>query len=139
MNIQTRRSWTKPEPSGSLRLTSRGLDILRVLLNYRFLLVSLLVERFFSSKCFADRRLRKLYNHGPVHRMVRQIIAGRQELIYVLAARGAQCLASEPETSVGGLGWSKGHSRVSQRFMDHELGVNRFRFLLEDAADVNPG
>ena len=134
-----RKRWTERTPSGRLEVSQRDLDLLETLNRYRFLPTSLLTDRFFTSKSFADRRLRKLYDQGIVDRILRPVAEGRPELIYTLDFTGARLLAREKGISPGELEWSKSKRQASTRFLDHELELNRFHFLLESAASETAG
>lgn len=134
-----RNRWTERTPTGRLEVSQRDMDLLKTLHRYRFLPTSLLMDRFFTSKSFADRRLRKLYDHGLVDRILRPVAEGRAELIYTLGSAGARLLAREKGISTGELKWSKSKRQASTRFLDHELEVNRFHFLLESVVAQTPG
>ena len=129
-----RNKWSERAPTGRLEVSQRDMDLLETLHRYRFLPTSLLMDRFFTSKSFADRRLRKLYDHGLVDRILRPVVEGRPELIHTLGPAGARLLARSMGISTEELKWSKSKRQASTRFLDHELEVNRFHFLLESAA-----
>ncbi|MEW6144122.1 MAG: replication-relaxation family protein [Thermodesulfobacteriota bacterium] len=136
---ERRRAWTERVPEERLELSPRDLEILRSLYTYRFLTSTQLAKMFFSSKSFADRRLRKLYDHGFLDRIQRPVTEGKSELLYSLWTEGARVLSKKLNMSRQELGWSKSKNRVRGEFLEHELEVTRFRLTIEEACKNNEG
>lgn len=136
---ERRRAWTERVPEERLELSPRDLEILRSLYTYRFLTSTQLAKMFFSSKSFADRRLRKLYDHGFLDRIQRPVTEGKSELLYSLWTEGARVLSKKLNMSRQELGWSKSKNRVRGEFLEHELEVTQFRLAIEEACKDNEG
>lgn len=133
-----RRAWTERVPDERLELSPRDMDILKSVYTYRFLTSTQLTKMFFTSKSFADRRLRRLYDHGFLDRIQRPVTEGKSELLYALWTEGARFLSRKFQISKEELGWSKSKNRVGGEFLEHELEVTRFRLTLEEAFKHNP-
>ncbi|MCH7950968.1 MAG: replication-relaxation family protein, partial [Candidatus Dadabacteria bacterium] len=136
---EKRRAWTERIPHERLELSPRDIEILRSVYTYRFLTSSQLTKMFFPSKSFADRRLRKLYDHGFLDRIQRPVTEGKCELLYALWTEGARVLSRKIKISREELGWSKSKNRVGGEFLEHELEVTQFRLALEEACRNNNG
>lgn len=136
---ERRRAWTVRVPEERLELNPRDMEILQSVYTYRFLTSTQLAKMFFSSKSFAYRRLRKLYDHGFLDRIQRPVTEGKSELLYSLWTEGARVLSKKLNMSRQELGWSKSKNRVRGEFLEHELEVTRFRLAIEEACKNNEG
>ena len=133
---EKRRAWTERIPHERLELSPRDIEILSSVYTYRFLTSSQLTKMFFPSKSFADRRLRKLYDHGFLDRIQRPVTEGKCELLYALWTEGARVLSRKIKISREELGWSKSKNRVGGEFLEHELEVTQFRLALRKRAEI---
>ncbi|MGH7890273.1 MAG: replication-relaxation family protein, partial [Thermodesulfobacteriota bacterium] len=131
--------WTERVPDERLELNPRDIEVLKSVYTYRFLTSTQLTKMFFTSKSFADRRLRKLYDHGFLDRIQRPVTEGKCELLYALWTEGARVLSRKLKTSREELGWSKSKNKVGGEFLEHELEVTRFRLALEEACKNTDG
>jgi len=136
---EKRRAWTKRVPIERLELSPRDVEILKSVHKYRFLTSTQLTKMFFKSKSFADRRLRKLYDHGFLDRIQQPVTEGKGELLYSLWTEGARVLSRKLKKSREELGWSKSKNRVRWEFLEHELEIGRLRLALEEACKHQSG
>src|SRR5882724_3138213 len=90
---EKRRAWTERCANERLEIGPRDIEILKAVHKYRFLTSTQLTQMFFKSKSFADRRLRKLYDHGFLDRIQRPAAEGKSELLYALWTEGARIIA----------------------------------------------
>jgi len=128
-----RRSWQERSPEGRIEVTGRDMEILRALCSYRVLSSGQIQMKFFSSKSFSDRRLRKLFDHGLLDRIVPPVSRGRPEVLYTLGPEGRRIVAEELGVEVGSLRWKR------PKNLEHLLSLNNFRLSLEEAAGRTPG
>ncbi|MGB7290942.1 MAG: replication-relaxation family protein [Thermodesulfobacteriota bacterium] len=136
---EKRRAWTERVPVERLELSPRDVEILKSVHMYRFLTSTQLTKMFFKSKSFADRRLRKLYDHGFLDRIQQPVTEGKGELLYSLWTEGARVLSRKLKKSREELGWSKSKNRVRWEFLEHELEIGRFKLALEEACKNRSG
>ena len=104
--IHKRRNWDQRVPHGRLKIEPRDIEILKALLDYWFLTSSQIQKKFFSSKSFADRRLRKPYDHGILERIIRPVTQGEQEF-------STQSVLKGGKTDL----WTSGHSKRQTRLV----------------------
>jgi predicted DNA-binding transcriptional regulator len=133
--IQKRRNWNQRIPQGRLKIKPRDIQILKTLLDYRFLTSSQIQRRFFSSKSFADRRLRNLYDHGILERIIRPVTQGKAELLYAIGTEGARQLSGHLDIPRDKLGWSQKGNVVKPEFIQHQLDLNTLRLAIEEVIE----
>ena len=85
---------------------------------------------FFSGKSQAEERLKLLYQHGYLNRPERDQRRRLPEMVYWLARRGAELVASLTSTTLSEMGWRQ-EPRWFQ--VEHDLAVNDFRLNLLEA------
>lgn len=133
--MQKRRNWNQRVPQGQLKIEPRDIEILKTLLDYRFLTSSQIQRIFFSSKSFADRRLRNLYDHGMLERIVRPVTQGKAELLYAIGSEGARQLSVHLDIPRDKLGWSRKGNSVKPEFIQHQLDLNSLRLAIEEVIE----
>ncbi|MDP2960722.1 MAG: replication-relaxation family protein [candidate division Zixibacteria bacterium] len=134
-----RRNWDEKTPYGRLKIEPRDIEILKTLLDYRFLTSSQIQRNFFSSKSFADRRLRKLYDHEILERIIRPVTQGKAELLYAIGPEGARQLSGHLGIPKDKLGWSQKGNGVKPEFIQHQLDLNSLRLAIEDVIEKSSG
>lgn len=122
-----------------LALTERDKEIIRDVYRFRFLTSGQLAERFFPSKSKADRRLRLLYDHGYLDRIVRPSERGSSELIYVFSTKSADLLAQERGIQKSELSWKPSFNKVSPHTLEHEIDIVRFHLAIDRSIRETPG
>ena len=137
--MHKRRNWNERIPQGRLKIEPRDIQILKTLLNYRFLTTSQIQRNFFSSKSFADRRLRNLYDHGILERIIRPVTQGKAELLYAIGSEGARQLSLHLGIPRDKLGWSRKGNMVRPEFIQHQLDLNTLRLAIEEVTKKSPG
>ncbi len=78
-----------------MKLTARDKEVVRAVYEYRFLRQDQIQALFFPSRWAAQYRLVRLYQHGYLDRVFTAVQFGRGKLVYCLAERGANLVASE--------------------------------------------
>jgi hypothetical protein len=127
---QKRRSRDKrPKKLAALRLTHRDIQLMQAVYEYRFLDTEQLQRLFFPSKHRAYERLRLLYEHGFLDRVLRGKNMERMNtpLIYVLDKKGVAVLE---EVLKEKLVWDARQKELSDFFLDHNIMVNDFRIRM---------
>jgi len=137
--IHKRRNWNQRVPQGRLKLEPRDIEILKTLLDYRFLTSSQIQRKFFSSKSFADRRLRKLYDHRILERIIRPVTWGRGEVLYAIGPEGARQLSVHLGIPKDKLGWSRKGNAVKPEFIQHQLDLNTIRLAIKEVIEKSSG
>ena len=137
---------TTDDERPSLRLTSRDLEIIRAVYEYRALTTPQVHALLFANPAGSQRvtmvqcqhRLKLLYHHGYLYRdeQPTKLSEGRQPLVYFLDKAGAQLLAGYWHLEVGELDWRPrdNASGVGYLFLDHLLKTNDVRITLVRAA-----
>jgi hypothetical protein len=119
-------------------MTARDVDILCALEEYQLLTSTDLQKRFFTSKSFADRRLRHLYDHRLVERIIRPVSSGKAEIIYVLGDEGRKWLILQRGYPTEER-QERGRRKYPIASLEHRLAINKFRFVIEEAVRIVPG
>ena len=123
---------SQPPP---MNLTKRDQHILEAIHTYDGLLnFSQIQRKFFTCKSQAERRLMLLYQHKYVNRPDFNERRRLPEMIYWLDKRGAELVASLNGFALQDFGWLK-EPRWFQ--VEHDLAINDFRFILEEACRKN--
>lgn len=134
-----RRGRTERLPRGRLVLQKRDEEILRSLLEYRVLSSRQLADLFFSQKSAADRRLRLLYDHALLDRIVLPVATGSPELLYTIGPHGADHLRANLGVESGQMSWRRRLTDASLGYLHHRLDLNRFRLAVTMGARHMPG
>lgn len=117
-----------PDP---IRLEERDFAIIRDVYTYRVLRQDQIRDLHFLPYAregdgteAAKRRLRKLYDHGFLERLIPPIVPGegRPPTYYVLNKRGAELL--QAELGHDQVNWYKTSTRLSMEFLEHTVAVN---------------
>jgi len=137
---------TPPSPSEStFRPTARDIHIIEAVYTYRALTASQISALFFPkttikekpkthSNC--ERRLRLLTQHGYLLKkeQAHLLSEGKKELVYHLAKKGAEEIATLYGVPVAKLDWRPGQENISNLFRDHLLATNAVRIAIVKAA-----
>jgi hypothetical protein len=115
-----------------IRLTTRDVDLLSSLADFRVLTTTQVQRLFFRSLHRARKRLFKLWQHGMVDRVFRPVSLGESpsEAIYTMAAKGARLLAQQRGSSEQASREVIRRKKISPFFLEHSLAVNSFRIAL---------
>lgn len=135
------------------RLSARDLEILRHLAAARVLSSSLIARLVtFGQRLASDqvvvRRLRDLYDHGLVDRLIHQepflfspdgLVRGTGRLVYALSAGGARLLAQHTgDASVAAHRWDKNNHEAEFLYIQHELQLATVYTAVTLAARTRP-
>lgn len=116
-------------------LTTRDLELLGSLCNYRYLSVSQLHTLHFPSRQTAYRRLRALTNLGYLKLFTVPTIPER---LYYLPRQGAATLADHLGMELSDLPWSQSARQPKDYyFLRHFLALNDFRIALSQASEAS--
>ncbi|MGE4053286.1 MAG: replication-relaxation family protein [Vicinamibacterales bacterium] len=117
--------------------TDRHLAILRWLFEHRVLSSDLIADLDGGSPQQVLRTLRTMYDAGLVDRPKAQIALliqrGNAPLLYCLGRAGARLLAERDGLDVSRIDWTQKNQRLGSVFLEHQLGIARFRVALERA------
>jgi hypothetical protein len=114
-----------------MRFTERDQHILETIHAYDGMLSFSQIQRmFFTGKSQAELRMRLLYHNKYVERPNQEQRRRMPEMVYWLAQKGAELVASLNSISLAELGWRK-EPRWFQ--VEHDLAVNDFRLDLDEA------
>lgn len=131
---RARRAETPPP----MQLTSRDLEILRTVAEFRYMTREQVEKLFFSpaSASYCKRRLSLLYHNGYLERRflpLRQAF-GAARAYYTLDRKGADVLAHALELPRSQLDWRPRDGRREALYMEHSLRINDVRVLMLIAA-----
>lgn len=118
-----------------MRLTMRDLQILKALYEYRYLTTEQISRLFFPSKHRAYERLRQLYEHAFIDRIMRGKHMDKMNtaLIYVLDSKGVRILQDALEKTIH---WSPKYKQVSEFFLEHNTTINNFRIGVTEVCET---
>jgi hypothetical protein len=146
--------FVRPEQSPSGPITDRDLDILDVVLRYRFCSAAQLVHLVGGNEDVTHRRLRRLWERGLINRWAFPGIRSHSEFYYYLDNREPLGLLAERR------GWEfddqmleeiKGHHQkdyaaaalrgqhMQLGFLQHSLVISRMHFMVEMACRKSAG
>ena len=135
------------------QMTERDIAIVEAVYRYRMLERRQIENLFFLSATgqrtntsYARKRLRRLYLHGYLERILRPIdpSEGSRGPVYRLGPTGARLLAQQAGVPVGQFHyWGRGDDQDSRRtqvqplFLEHGLALADVRIAIEQAAKMN--
>ena len=124
-----------PEAAGSFQITPRDTDILRHVVEHRFIRSPWLVKLVGGSSTQVLRRLHLLFHHGYLDRPRAQLDyfheGGSKSLVYGLASRGAGRLRRDLDMPFHRMDWTNRSKNVGRLFLEHALMVSDFMAALE--------
>jgi hypothetical protein len=123
-------------------LTSRDLEILRVVHRHRLLRSTHLTALLGGSRQTTLRRLQLLFHHGYLDRPPMQLdwyTRGSEPLVYALGNRGAEILEAEGVVRPRGVRWDTKNRNLSRRFLHHTLAVAEVMVAFEVACRSREG
>jgi hypothetical protein len=120
----------------AMQLTPRDRQVVQTVYEYRFLRREQIETLLFPSRNTANRRLKHLFQHGFLKRLLPPVRLGegRPQPIYALDERGADLIAAQGDVSREEIRWRKKDNRTSYLFLDHTLNNNTFRIAVTLAA-----
>ncbi len=124
-------------------LTDRDKAIILTVYQNRLMRRDQIQRLFFpdTSLPACNMRLRKLYEHRFLDRLVRPVAFGSSQAVYALDKRGTDIVASTAGIDRHRINWQRDHNRVEFLFMDHTLAVTEFKvnldLALRERADVD--
>jgi hypothetical protein len=126
---------------GSLQLTERDKEIIRLVYRHRFLRSSHICSLASGSAQQIVRRLQLLYHHGFLTRPRSQIefyhYGGRREIVYGIGKEGATVLKTEFGPMFRDSPWDEANGSVKRVFLEHALLVSDIMVSLELACRQN--
>lgn len=117
-------------------LMERDFELLRVIVSYRFLYTHQIWWLFpGASTKNLTIRLRYLYHHGYLDRVVLPVSSSRDRLIYTMTEKGAQLLAEHEGVGRNEIKWERYFNSVQPTHIQHLLAINdvliSYRFALD--------
>ncbi len=136
--MPAKRSRFKRRATGHIELTARDITIIRALEQYRFLTTDhLLALTDGTSRQGLTRRLRELYDacyvDRPKAQMLTMAYADKRPMVYALGNEGAALLSNRFQMRLPDVYWTEKNRRVSEKFVEHTLGIADFMVALEIA------
>ena len=118
-----------------MQLTARDVSIILSVYENRFLKRDQIQRLHFASasRIACNMRIKKLYEHKFLDRLVKPVRVGTHQLIYALDKRGADVVAVALEIDRRKVRWNRANNRVEFLFLEHTLGVSEFRVCLDVA------
>ena len=118
-----------------MQLTARDVSIILSVYENRFLKRDQIQRLHFVdvSRIACNTRIRTLYEHKFLDRLVKPVAIGTHQLIYALDKRGADVVAATLEIDRRKVRWNRANNRVEFFFLEHTLGVSEFRVCFEVA------
>ncbi len=114
-------------------LTNRDKAIILSVYENRFLQRDQIQRIFFPDVSIpaCNMRLKKLYEHRFLDRLIRPVVVGSNQIVYALHQRGADIVSAVLNIERQGVNWKRDHNRVEFLFMDHTLSVSEFKINLD--------
>lgn len=133
---RARRDERPPHPN-PIRITSRDLDIVRAVYEYRVLTTQQLKALFFPSMHQAYQRLKALYDHGFIDRRFQGAAVDKMNtaMLYVLDKRGAELLRGQLGLAID---WHPTGNEVSTQFLEHLVSINDVRIAVTISCQTKP-
>ena len=121
-----------------MRLTSRDIQVVLAVYEYRVLRRDQVQQLFFPSKNTVNERLKRLYQHGFLERRWLPVEYGHgtSQPIYLVAERGADLVAQKLGIDREDVAWRESHNQVEMFFIEHTLMVNQIRIAFTLAAEA---
>ncbi len=118
-----------------IQLTARDVGIILSVYENRFLKRDQIQRLHFAnaSRIACNMRIKKLYEHKFLDRLVKPVAIGTHQLVYALDKRGADVVASTLEMDRHKVRWNRANNRVEFLFLEHTLGVSEVRVCLDVA------
>ena len=131
-SIRQKFSKFKRNPGNPLQFQLRDLKILELIYEYRFIPSDHITRLLGGSERNILTRLKKLFDHGYVDRMMDrkiQLRAGSDPMVYAITKKAADLLRDNgvkvPETN-----WVYLNRENKERYIKHTLLINKFRTTL---------
>ena len=118
-----------------IHITDRDVKIILSVYENRFLKRDQIQRLHFAnaSRIACNMRIKKLYEHKFLDRLVKPVAVGTHQLVYALDKRGADVVATALEVDRRKVRWNRANNRVEFLFLEHTLGVSEFRVCLDVA------
>jgi hypothetical protein len=118
-----------------MALMPRDVSIILSVYENRFLKRDQIQRLHFAgaSRIACNMRIKKLYEHKFLDRLVKPVAVGTHQLVYALDKRGADVVAAAIEIDRRKVRWNRANNRVEFLFMEHTLAISEFRVCLDVA------
>jgi hypothetical protein len=130
------------EAFGNIEITKRDEDILELVYKFRYIQGPQIMALIGGNERQIARRLQALFHHEFLERLVppsQMRLAGSPKMTYVLAPAGAAYLADKVyECPMKELGWRAQHTRRTEWFVEHHVGISEFHASMELACESGP-
>lgn len=133
-----RQSRFRPDAARAefFRLQPRDIEILREVLEDRFLTADQIGRLFFSSYSSASKRLQKLWNAGYIRRDFAPVMFGSSPAVYTITQKGVDALRDHLGTDIR---WSRYMNYVRPHTKLHEIECNDVKIAFVTACRNTPG
>ncbi len=114
-------------------LTERDKAIILSVYENRFLRRDQIQRLFFADTSVpaCNMRLKKIYEHCFLDRLIRPVAVGSNQIVYALHRRGAGVVSVALNVECKNISWKRDHNRVEFLFMEHTLAVAEFKVSLD--------
>jgi len=116
-------------------LTERDKAIILSVYENRFMKRDQIQRLYFAGTSVpaCNMRLKKLYDHRFLDRLIRPVAVGSKHIVYALDRHGAGVVATTLQVERRSINWNRDHNRVEFLFMEHTLAVSEFKVNLDIA------
>ncbi len=124
---------TKKKKLAPIVLTDRDKAIILSVYENRFLRRDQIQRLYFTDASVpaCNMRLKKLYEHRFLDRLIRPVAFGSNQIVYALHRRGAGVVSVALNVDQQNVKWHRDHNRVEFLFMEHTLAVSEFKVNLD--------
>lgn len=124
---------TKKKKLAPIVLTERDKAIILSVYENRFLRRDQIQRLYFpnASVPACNMRLKKLYEHSFLDRLIRPVAVGSNQIVYALNHHGAVVVSATLNIDRHSINWKRDHNRVEFLFMEHTLAVAEFKVNLD--------
>lgn len=119
-----------PDRFQRVEIQKRDLDIIKEVLESRFLTTSQIQALFFGSASACKLRLQKLYHSGILQRIFAPVSYGSSEAVYCPTRKGVNLLIKSGEVEKEEISFRPKQNKVSNRKIQHELDINDIKIAL---------
>lgn len=121
-------------------LTERDVSIVLSVYKNRFLKRDQIQRLHFAdaSRVACGVRLKKLYEHKFLDRLIKPVAVGTHQIVYAIDKRGADVVAAALKVDRHKVRWNRANNRVEFLFLEHTLGISEVRVCLDLALAGRP-
>jgi len=116
-----------PKRFSRIDIQERDLEIIKEVLESRFLSTSQIQALFFGSASACKLRLQKLWNKKLLKRVFSPVSFGSSEALYCPTKRGVDLLIESGKKELEEINFKSRQNRIKTQKLQHEIGINNIK------------